>query len=192
MGAPQGNSFLSIVGWLVVILSACVWPSWWVNLTTTHVSDWHYREIAPTIILGLALATSSSALKAHTASQLLRGYLVVMAIVELPEIYNFLVVGASLSPTYFSTLADADPERRLWSFLLVLLVLSRLLAAAQPESRAVRLHCAAVHVAELAALGGEKLRHGSNGDDGVILALIISNAVLLSGWAMAPIKVKAA
>lgn len=172
MGAPEGNSFLSMVGWLAVVLSLAIWPSWWLRLTSSPPSVWTHREIAPVLILSGTLVGSSGALSARTSALLVRCWLLLCAIFELPEIYKCMAHGATLKAGYYSTLADADAERRLWSFALALIVLARLLAFYRPDSRAVRLHCAAVHVAELFALGNELLAHNSAGDDRVF-ALIM-------------------
>merc|ERR1719171_376477 len=84
--------------------------------------------------------------------------------------------------SFNSLLHQGGAERRLWSLLLALLSLARLVAAAVPSSRAVRAHCAAVHILELLHFGQERLRFGAGGDTPT-LVVIAANAILFSAWA---------
>ena len=120
---------------------------------------------------------------------LVRAWLLVISAFEVPELYKFLVDEAKFD-AFNSNLVSAPAERRLWGFVLVLLVLVRLLGVCAPDVRAVRVHVAVVHAAELLVFGSEKIFFGSLGED-AILAAIAFNAVLFSAWAIAGIKVKA-
>ena len=119
---------------------------------------------------------------------LLRVWLLILALFEVPELHKYLIGGAPFD-AFNSNLANADAERRLWGFVLFLLVLARLLGAHSPDVRSVRVHVAAVHVAELVALGGEKVFFARRGED-ALLGAIVFNAVLFTAWALQPIKAK--
>ena len=120
----------------------------------------------------------------------MRVWLLAIAAFEVPELHKYAIAGANFD-AFNSNLVSAPAERRLWSFVLVLLVCTRLLGVAAPDVRAVRVHVAAVHVAELVVLGGEKVFFGSAGED-LIFAAIAFNAVLFTAWALQPIKAKQA
>ena len=81
---------------------------------------------------------------------LLRGTLLVLCISELRELYSLFRDGD------VKGLIDQSPTvTRLWSFVLVLLIISRATALWHPRSEAALNQLAMVHVAEAAYLGSE-------------------------------------
>ena len=117
-------------------------------------------------------------------TMLIRVWLVFLAAFELGPIYTFGSSGGTPSqpPTGFSSGMTEVQHRRLWAFMLALLVLARLAAAADPHSVVARIHCAAVHCAEALYMG----TNGSMGAQqrGPIWMAMLFNAVLFSGWAV--------
>ena len=80
----------------------------------------------------------------------MRGWLTFLAVFELPMMIAHGVLDKPLGDGFGSNLHDGSSERRLWAFMLVLLVISRLTAAIEHNRTAVRAQCAAVHTAEAA------------------------------------------
>ena len=111
-----------------------------------------------------------------------RAWLVFLALFEVPAVVNCLWHDKPLTGFSSNLRRAGSAGRRHWAFLLALLVASRLLAAAEPSSRAVRWHLAGVHAVEMLALGSERLRFGSGGSEPV-LAVIVANAVGFTAWA---------
>ena len=114
---------------------------------------------------------------------LLRAWLVFLAIFELPNIYGYLYGKLSLSSGFFSTLKDSPAEKRLWSFLLLLLVFPRIQAAVWPTSPGVLALNAAVHVSEMLVFGNEMQRHKSKGGK-TIFYVICANAIWFTSAAI--------
>jgi hypothetical protein len=115
-----------------------------------------------------------------------RVWLIILSLVECVELAQF-AGGVPLSGFASNLAASADhkAETRLWSFMLVLLVISRLTAFHSPHSPAVRFQLAAVHVAEMCYFGSEYLLFSSGGET-VIFTLIVLNALAFTGLALAP------
>ena len=67
---------------------------------------------------------------------------------------------------------------------MALLVCSRLLAAASPNSAPVAAHCAAVHVLEAVALLTEASELNDFANKQLLCGAIVANAVLFSCWAL--------
>ena len=112
----------------------------------------------------------------------MRGWLVFLSLFEVSPLYNYLIKDARMEG-FFSTLKNARPEKRVWSMVLALLVLCRLLAAWNPDEPGVMLHCAAVHVLEAVVFGNEWLVHKSQGGAPVFV-IIVLNAVWFSSAAL--------
>ena len=127
--------------------------------------------------------TSTTKLPGATNSKLLRAYLVILAIFELPMLIGYTFFDNSLADGFSSNLADAPPERRLWAFMLALLVAARVAAAIEPSPTQLA-HCAAVHVAEAVAFGAEYFVYGSGGEPFIVF-MVMLNAVLFTGVAVA-------
>ena len=87
-----------------------------------------------------------------TEETCLQYWLLAIALFELPNIYGYLVTGSSLDG-FFSTLANKEPEKRLWSMVLTFLVLARVQAAAFPDHPGALWHNAAVHILEAVVFG---------------------------------------
>lgn len=125
--------------------------------------------------------TSTTKLPGATNSKLLRAYLVILAIFELPMLIGYTFFDNSLADGFSSNLADAPPERRLWAFMLALLVAARVAAAIEPSPTQLA-HCAAVHVAEAVAFGAEYFLYGSGGEPFIVF-MVMLNAVLFTAVA---------
>ena len=93
----------------------------------------------------------------------------------------------SLADGFSSNLADAPPERRLWAFMLALLVAARVAAAIEPSPTQLA-HCAAVHVVEAVAFGAEYFLYGSGGEPFIVF-MVLLNAVLFTGVAARKAKI---
>ena len=102
-----------------------------------------------------------------------RCWLGFLALFELPAIHAHLYEEKRVTG-FFGRLANGGAERRLWSMVLLLLVITRTLAFIAPTRESLT-HCAAVHAAEAAFFGVEKLRYGGGGS-AAILAVIVLNA----------------
>lgn len=87
----------------------------------------------------------------------------------------------SLADGFSSNLTDAPPERRLWAFMLALLVAARAAAAVDPSPTQLA-HCAAVHIAEAVAFGAEYFLYGSGGEPFIVF-MVMLNAVLFTAVA---------
>mmetsp|Transcript_777 Transcript_777/g.947 ORF Transcript_777/g.947 Transcript_777/m.947 type:complete len:125 (-) Transcript_777:179-553(-) len=111
----------------------------------------------------------------ETESLGLNIWLVVLILVELPEVYGLLVENKAIEGC-FSTLRNARPEKRLWSMVLLLLVIARVQALLYPFSPGVMTNCAVVHVLEAVVFGNEMLIHKGRGSN-IIYAIIVANAV---------------
>ena len=117
----------------------------------------------------------------------LRGFLAILTIFELTEIYSKLPTdlfgqGNDLSG-FGSNLGSGDAEKRLWCFMLSLLVIARLTAFAAPQNPAAMGQCAAVHIVELIYMGTELLVYGCNGES-FIFGFIIFDAILFAVLAL--------
>ena len=88
----------------------------------------------------------------------------------------------SLANGFSSNLTDAAPERRLWAFMLALLVAARAAAAVDPSPTQLA-HCAAVHIAEAVAFGAEYFLYGSGGEPFIVF-MVMLNAVLFTAVAV--------
>ena len=106
---------------------------------------------------------------------LLKGWLIILTAIEVPNIYSYLLNNAPLGG-FFSTLKNERPEKRLWSMVLVFLMLSRLQAAFYMDSPGVLVHTAAIHILEAVVFGYEVIAHGGNGSNGILMC-IIANAL---------------
>ena len=117
----------------------------------------------------------------------LRGFLAILTIFELTEIYSKLPTdllgqGNDLSG-FGSNLGSGDAEKRLWCFMLSLLVIARLTAFAAPQNPAAMGQCAAVHIVELIYMATEFLVYGCNGES-FIFGFIIFDAILFAVLAL--------
>ena len=113
----------------------------------------------------------------------LQGFLLVLTVFELFSIHGHLPSslggqGGDLSGMG-SNLSSGDPERRLWCFMLSLLIIARVSALASPSNPAILANCAAVHVVELVYMGGEYLFYGCDGET-FIFCFIVFDAVLFT------------
>jgi hypothetical protein len=130
------------------------------------------------------VATGKQAMEVD-AQTLIRAWLFLLVIVEIPEIKSKLIDGVGFLPDGFgSNILNKAAERRLWAFMLVLLVISRSMALLHPDNSAVRLNCALVHVGELVYMGSEKLlfKSRSHVKPDLIFVLMIANALGFSYW----------
>ena len=116
-----------------------------------------------------------------TEKMALRGWLVAIALFEVPNIAA-LLKGAPLDG-FFSTLKNAPAEKRAYSMILAFLMLSRFQAAAYPSAPGVMAHCAAVHALEALVFGVEFLVHKSKGNT-PIFSVILANAVWFASAAL--------
>jgi len=114
--------------------------------------------------------------------KILRGWLFILMLFEVPNLNDYLLKN-SPNNGFFSTMRNRRPEKRAWSFVLMLLCLTRWQATFYTESEGVLTHNAAVHVLEAIVLGWEKFKHGSNGSNGVF-SVIVANAIWFSSAAM--------
>ena len=89
-----------------------------------------------------------------------RTWLGILALFELIPLFTILVLEQPLDG-FAVNLADKPSERRLWCCFTLMLTLSRALALFAPNSRAVRVHLAAVHFAELALFFCEQRDHAA-------------------------------
>ena len=126
--------------------------------------------------------TSTTKLPGATKSKLLRAYLVILAIFELPMLVGYMFFDNSLADGFSSNLTDAPPERRLWAFMLALLVVARAAAAVDPSPTQLA-HCAAVHIAEAVAFGSEYFLYGSGGEPFIVF-MVMLNAILFTAVAV--------
>ena len=69
-----------------------------------------------------------------TEVSLLKGWLVLIGLFEVPNLYNFLLKNADLDG-FFSTLNNDRPEKRSWCLVLALLMLSRFQTAADIRNK---------------------------------------------------------
>mmetsp|Transcript_45732 Transcript_45732/g.74313 ORF Transcript_45732/g.74313 Transcript_45732/m.74313 type:complete len:130 (+) Transcript_45732:76-465(+) len=76
----------------------------------------------------------------------LQAWAAFLAVFELPEIYKVLT--GTKFKDFQARLPDTPAVRRLWATFLALLTVSRISYVFAPDSRAVCLHNAAVHVIE--------------------------------------------
>ena len=106
-----------------------------------------------------------------------RGWLLFLALFELPALYQHLWQGKRVRG-FFGNLANGGPERRLWSMVLSLLVISRVVTFARPTSASF-IHCGACHSAEAIFFGAESRLFGGKGGIG-ILAILVFNAFFFS------------
>ena len=111
--------------------------------------------------------------------QLLKGWLIILTIVEIPNINSHLLQDSRIDG-FFSTLKNERPEKRLWSMVLAFLMLSRLLAAFYTLSPGVLIHTAAVHILEAFVFGYEKIIHGDNGSNGIFVVILLNALWFLS------------
>ena len=111
--------------------------------------------------------------------QLLKGWLIILTIVEIPNINSHLLQDSRIDG-FFSTLKNERPEKRLWSMVLAFLMLSRLLAAIYTLSPGVLIHTAAVHILEAFVFGYEKIIHGDNGSNGIFIVILLNAFWFLS------------
>ena len=111
-----------------------------------------------------------------------RYWLAFLALFELPAIYSHLVAGGKVGG-FFGKLQNAGPERRLWSMVLVLLVVSRAIAALHPTPASLA-HCSAVHITEAVFFGAEHVISNGKGADSIILGVIVFNAIFFTHVAM--------
>ena len=126
--------------------------------------------------------TSTTKLPGATKSKLLRAYLVILAIFELPMLIGYTFFDNSLADGFSSNLADAPPERRLWAFMLALLVAARVAAAIEPSPTQLA-HCAAVHMSRRPwRLESEYFLYGSGGEPFIVF-MVMLNAVLFTAAA---------
>ena len=112
----------------------------------------------------------------------LKAWLLFLTCFEMVEIYKYLVRNVPFDG-FFSTLKNERPEKRLWSMVLVFLMLARLQAAFYMNSPGVLAHNATVHILEAVVFGYEKIIHGGNADNGVF-AIILMNAIWFLSAAM--------
>ena len=112
----------------------------------------------------------------------LKVWLLFLTCFEMVEIYKYLMRNVPFDG-FFSTLKNDRPEKRLWSMVLVFLMLARLQAAFYMDSPGVLTHNAAVHILEAVVFGYEKIIHGGNADNGVF-AIIVLNAIWFVSAAM--------
>jgi len=82
---------------------------------------------------------------------------------------------------FASRMRNGPAEKRIWSLVLVFLVLARVQAAYDPENAMV--HCAAVHVVEALAFGRELFNYGAKAPK-LIFGIIVANAVWFVSAAM--------
>ena len=120
-------------------------------------------------------------------TRLLQGFLTFLTVFELISIYEHLPTdlggkGGDLSGMG-SNLPSEDPARRLWCFMLALLVCARVTAVAAPYNAAAMAQCAAVHVRELMYMGGEYLLYGCDGER-FIFCFIVFDALLFTAVAL--------
>ena len=113
----------------------------------------------------------------------LRCWLFILAGFELIEMYNYLILGNPVHGLAIN-LANAPAEKRLWCFMLTLLVISRLTALAAPRSAAALFQLAAVHVAEAVYFGFEYLLFAAHCEP-IIFAIIVANALGFTALAVA-------
>ena len=113
---------------------------------------------------------------------LLKAWLVILTLVEVPNINGYLFQNANLDG-FFSTLRNERPEKRLWCMVLVFLMMSRIQAAFFMHSPGVLTHTAAVHIFEAVVFGYEKVAYGGNGSNGILFC-IVANAVWFASAAM--------
>ena len=100
-----------------------------------------------------------------------------LALFEFPEMYKHFIQGFKIKG-FFRQLADAAPERRLWTMVLLLLVANRVITCIAPTPVSMA-HCSAVHIIELVMFGAEKLVF-KGGGDALILGVIAFNAVFFT------------
>ena len=94
--------------------------------------------------------------------QLARGWLGFLAVFELPAIYGHLITCSKVTGIFKHLKPTrGGAERRLWSMVLMLLVISRAVACAYP-TKASLIHTSAVHTAEAVFFGAETLRYGGD------------------------------
>jgi len=126
--------------------------------------------------------TSTTKPPGATSSKLLRAYLVILAVFELPMLVGYTLLDNSLADGFSSNLTDALPERRLWAFMLALLVAARAAAAVDPSPTQLA-HCAAVHIAEAVAFGSEYFLYSSGGEPFIVF-MVMLNAILFTAVAV--------
>jgi len=131
--------------------------------------------------------TSTTAIDPSLTAKLLRAYLVVLALFEVPMMVQYVFLDKSLADGFSSNLADAAAEKRTWTFMLALLVLARAAAAIDPSPTQLA-HCAAVHVVEAVAFGAEYFLYGSGGEPFIVF-MVLLNAVLFTGVAARKAKI---
>mmetsp|Transcript_20342 Transcript_20342/g.53115 ORF Transcript_20342/g.53115 Transcript_20342/m.53115 type:complete len:149 (+) Transcript_20342:26-472(+) len=133
------------------------------------------------------------------ASNLLRGWLVILAIFEIVEIvkpwesFEKGIMGA-VDPTGASgVLPHIDVVHRLWGFLIALLALVRLAAAADLYNPIMQILNAAVHIVEAVVFGLEFYAYRTSHEEKLpIVIIVFVNALLFSGWAAAAVGMAAA
>ena len=111
--------------------------------------------------------------------QLLRAWLIILTIIEIPNINSHLFRDSKIDG-FFSTLKNDRAEKRLWSMVLAFLMLSRLQAAFYTLSPGVLIHTAAVHILEAFVFGYEKFVHGDNGSSGIFVVILLNAFWFLS------------
>lgn len=116
---------------------------------------------------------------------LLNAYLAVLVVFELVEIKIKLWDGGKLN-SFGRSLTNGSAERRLWSFMLALLAISRTVALCYPDDVGVWVNLALVHIVECLYMSSEKLIYKSGGPV-PILVIIIANAVFFSILAPQPL-----
>lgn len=143
--------------------------------------------VAVAVLTYVNFAAVKQELRREGTLMLLRTWLMVLASFEVFAAYELLVEDKD-QDGFGSNLAQKPAEKRLWCFMLALLVASRVLAVNAIHLAPVRVHLAVVHVLEAVYMGSEKLRYASGGDT-VIFSLILFNAAAFTALAVAPPKV---
>ena len=118
-----------------------------------------------------------------SATTAMRAWLAFLAVFELPMIIKHGANDHPLGDGFGSNLFDGSSERRLWAFMLVLLVLPRITAAVAYESKAVRLQCAAVHTAEAAYFTLEHRAKPTTAQP-IVFWIVYLNALIFIAWAL--------
>ena len=106
-----------------------------------------------------------------------RAWLAFLALFELPLIHGYLLHAYKPSG-FFRKVQNGDAERRLVSFVLALLIVSRAIGCFAPTPASLA-HVSAVHIMEMVYFGLEKYRYGGGGDS-VIFGVIVFNAAFFT------------
>lgn len=116
-------------------------------------------------------------------NKLLRVWLLILALFEVPELIAIVAspAGAAATGGLKCNLSSAAGAHRVWALMITLLALARLLFLAVPHSPGVAWHCAAVHLAEAVVLGGEWAFFGCVPPDSfgqLVVAIVFANGAL--------------